>query len=105
MCGPDLGDMLRKVPDLLPSILSTWPKTAGSDGDGIRVLRLVSKEVGRAALQAVHSCSFQVGDEAKHDPTQLAKMLSIATSLQKVEVIVTIASGETFAEREYCTCT
>lgn len=87
--APDLARTLGKVPELLQSCLTSWV----SRGFGIRQLRLVSKDVGSGALQAVQSCSLQVGDEAQPDPHQLVQLMSFA-HLKEVKIKVLIISGE-----------
>lgn len=87
--APDLLNTLGVVPDLLPSCLSSWK----SNIIGIRELRLVSRDIGSAALQAVQSCSLQVGEGAHPNPQKFARMMSLAF-LKEVDLTVLITSGE-----------
>lgn len=87
--APDLLCTLGVVPELLSSCLSSWK----SIGVGMRELRLVSKDIGCAALQAVQSCSLQVGEGADPDPCQFAHLMRFA-SLKEVHLNVLITSGE-----------
>lgn len=87
--APDLLHTLGVVPELLSSCLSSWKST----GVGMRQLRLVSKDIGCAALQAVKSCSLQVGEGADPNPRQLAHLMRFA-SLKEVNLSVLVTSGE-----------
>lgn len=68
-----LVDVLSMVPDLLPChLLNLWP----SRNAGIRVLRLVSKEVGSIALRSVKSCAFTLGQWQKPDPKKVVSLIA-----------------------------
>lgn len=66
-----LVDVLHAAPDLLPTILrGAFP----TQGKGIRVLRQVSKAVGCLALEAVTTCSVDLGSTARvHQTVLVAK--------------------------------
>lgn len=53
-----LTNLLEAFPDLLSThLLPPWPYS----GDGIKLLRAVSKELGAIAGPAVHSCKVEGG--------------------------------------------
>lgn len=84
-----LVEALLKVPELLPAVLLAW-KTRGM---GVRVLRLISKEIGRAAMQAVRCCSLQIGQGAQPNPRQSLHALSAATNLEELNVSLQFTYG------------
>lgn len=67
-----LAEVLSMVPDLVPlHILNLW----SSRGKGIRVLRLVSKEVGSIALRSVTSCAVTLGEWTESDHEELGFLI------------------------------
>lgn len=89
VASPTLGDMLATVPHLLTSCI---PQTEGQL-QTIRVLRLVCKDVGQAAVNAATTCSVQLGQQACLDTEQLIQLMS-ATKLESLIVTVIMTSGE-----------
>lgn len=71
--GHTFPDMLSMVPDLMSSfIFNLWP----TRGDGIRVLRLVSKEVGCNVSREITSFTVTLGDlRDPISPERLAMLL------------------------------
>lgn len=89
VASPTLGDMLATVPHLLTSCI---PQTEGQL-QKIRLLRLVCKDVGQAAVSAATTCSVQLGLQACLDIEQLIQMMS-ATRLESLIVTVIMTSGK-----------
>lgn len=85
----NLAHTLIEVPELLPRCLSSWE----SRGVGIRALRLVSKQTACTALQAVQSCSMQIGEGAYPDLAQLV-LLTVLARLKDLRITVLMHSGE-----------
>lgn len=88
-CGSDLAHTLGEVPELLLTCLTSWK----SRGLGVRELRLVSKDIGSAALQAVQSCTLQVGEGVYPDPHQMAQLMR-NTHLIEVNLTILVVTGE-----------
>lgn len=88
---PTLSDVLAAVPDLLQvHLLNAWPTV----GAGIRVMRLVSKELAHMAPAAITSCTMLVGEWAHPSPEQVVKLMKKAC-LRELEVIISTCPGET----------
>lgn len=86
---PSLPYMLATVPHLLASCLSHWEGQV----HGIKVLRLVCKETGRAAVAALSQCSIQLGENACLKPGQVVRLMRSA-KLECLVVTITTSSGE-----------
>lgn len=88
-----LPDVLAKVPQLLMTCLARWEEHL----EGIKVLRLVNKEIGRTASAAATNCSIQlgllVGDKRNLTATQLVMLMSHAR-LESLLVTINQSSGE-----------
>lgn len=76
-------DKVSKVPQLLESFVNAWP----SRGAGIRVLRLVNKELSTMAMTAVQSCAVQIGKDACSNLEQVTRLMS-ACVLQTMLLLV-----------------
>lgn len=82
--------MLSKVPDLLlEHLLIVWP----TRGAGIRVLRLVSKEVGRISQQAIRSSAVDLRVWDHTGPQRVVKLVGDAC-LHELKITVHISEGE-----------
>lgn len=88
-CVPDLPTAMGMVPQLLPACLSSWEP----GGKGLGVLRLVNKEISRAAVRAVRSCALQVGEGAWPDMDHVVRVLSLA-KLEDLKLAFLTSSGE-----------
>lgn len=87
-----LPDLLCAIPDLLSAhLLSEWP----TPGAGIRVLRLVSKEVGQIAWEAIQSCAVDL--RSWDCPTQRKRVVRLLgqACLQKLKINVHADEGGT----------
>lgn len=81
------------VPDLLDNhVLALW-RTRGT---GIRVLRLVCKEMGSVAMQGVTSCSLELGMGAMPASTQKFAVLLSRGHLKRLSCTVITYPGESF---------
>lgn len=89
-----LADIFSMVPNFLHSYaLPQWQTRV----DGIKQLRLVSKEIGRVAAQALQNCSVDLG----HDPFsnhsarvgQVARLVGRA-QLRRLVVRIAVLEGE-----------
>lgn len=86
--GTCLLDMFYKVPEVLNHCICAWR----TRGDGIRVLRLVCKDMVKPASSAIRWSSFQVGEGAWPSPQQLTHLLRY-TLLTSVDVTILIWTG------------
>lgn len=81
-----LQDMLVKVPAILQKLLQRR-------SDTIKMLRLVSKEVGRLAMTAVTQCEVHLDQNNQpSSPLRLARLIAGAR-LQKMTVTIRLVSG------------
>lgn len=87
--GGTLLDAFRNVRLLLETCASAW----GPPGTGIRVLRLVNKDLSVLAIKAAHTCTLELGEGALPKPHKVARLMSDA-ELQEVDVIIIIRAGE-----------
>lgn len=87
-----LVDVMRAVPPLLDACIWSWQPHWGA---GIRILRLVCKDMPSVALGAIQSFSTQVGNGAFPNPQQMAQILRHSLPLQlDLTVIVKPSEGE-----------
>lgn len=81
-------DVFATVPQLLESCL----EYDSAQHAEIRLLRLVSKDVGCAALTAVTRCALQLGERAPLQPQTVVRLLSSA-QLESLSVTLIVTSG------------
>lgn len=87
-----LAGVMRAVPPLLDACIWSWQPHWGV---GIRILRLVCKDMPSVALGAIQSFSAQVGNGAIPNPYQMAKIMRHSLPLQlDLTVIVKASKGE-----------
>lgn len=85
-----LLDLLFEVPDLLlQHLLNVWP----TRGRGIRVLRLVSKEVGSIAQQAIQSCTVDLKSWDDSSSQTVVRLLGDAR-LKLLDITFHITEGQ-----------
>lgn len=84
-----LSDLLATVPHLLASCL---PKTK-HQLTNIKALRLVSKDVGCAAMTVVTTCAVQLGQRVCLEVEQIVGLMS-QQKLQSLIVTVVVATGK-----------
>lgn len=94
LAGPSLGYMLATVPDLFPSCVPDDTKQL----EIVKLLRLVSKDVGSAVMDTVTSCSLQLGEGACLKPEQLVQLMG-SRPLKSVNVTVMMTSGRFLKSR------
>lgn len=84
-----LPDLLVKVPDLLPEhLLQAWQ----TRGEGISVLRMVSKDMCRIAQQAIQSCAVDLSFWDHPFPDQVVSLLG-DSCLRKLVITIHITDG------------
>lgn len=81
-----LVDVLHAAPDLLPCyLLSAFP----THGQGIRILRQVSKEVGCLALEAVTTCTVDLACTSR-----LCGMVRLLKRAKLLDLKVTVTTAQ-----------
>lgn len=95
LVNPSLGDMLATVPQLFASCVPDNAQKLHT----VKLLRLVSKDMGSAVMNAVASCSVQLGEKACLNPDQLVKLMGNLL-LKKLVVTVVMTSGVTGLQDE-----
>lgn len=90
MTSHPLTNLLEAFPDFLSTyLLPPWPYL----GDGIKLLRAVSKGLGSIAEPAVQSCRVEIGDRLHVPPGRVASLVK-DVKLKRLTVLVTICEGE-----------
>lgn len=87
--GPTFADMLGTATHLLDCCASSTEEQVQT----IKMLRLVSKDVGSAVMKAATTCALQLGAKASVKPLRLVQMFSTAR-LEKLIITITMTSGE-----------
>lgn len=90
-----LFELMAVLPDLHPSHLISSNITT------VKVLRLVSKEMGNLAAAAITSCDVVIGDTQSSNAERIATLVAGA-KLRELRVVVCVTSGE--RNLETCPC-
>lgn len=90
---PTLLDLMVMLPQLHPRRL------AETEVASVKHLRMVSKEVGKAALTAITFCEVNLGaGDLSPKPKRLVRLMAGA-KLKTLEVVVTVFSGKANSPR------
>lgn len=88
--GPTLADMLAMVDPLLASCMPCM----GENLLTFKVLRLVSKDVAKAAVKSMTRWSVQLGERAPLKPAQLVQLMSSAAKVDFLTITLITTTGE-----------
>lgn len=84
---PTLVELMSMLPDLHPSHLISSNITT------VKVLRLVSKEMGNLAAAAIATCDVMIGNTQSSHAERIATLVAGA-KLRELRVVVCVTSGE-----------